>query len=75
MNEWVSVKDKLPEESGTYLVSGKRPDSQAQVWVCSFVCLGIASGWANSCKNPTVAFWMPLPEPPKANAWNRRAES
>lgn len=65
MNEWVSVKDKLPEESGNYLVSGKFPDSQAQVWVCSFVCLGIVSGWVNSCKNPTVSFWMPLPEPPK----------
>ena len=65
MSEWISVKDKLPEGPGRYLVSGKFSDTPSQIWICDFIGIGAIRGWSNPCRNPTVSFWMPLPEPPK----------
>ena len=64
VQEWVSVKDRLPEESGMYIVTAN--DGHAQR--VSFV------QWQN--KNRTwnlngarsywrVTHWMPMPQPPK----------
>ena len=65
MSEWISTKDKLPEEPGRYLVSGKFYDSPFQIWICDFIGIGAIRGWSNPARNPIVSFWMPLPEPPK----------
>ena len=62
--EWVSVKDRLPEESGIYIVTAN--DGHAQR--VSFVqwqkknrmwnLTGARSYWR-------VTHWMPMPQPPK----------
>ena len=64
VQEWVSVKDRLPEESGMYIVTAN--DGHAQR--VSFVqwqkknrmwnLTGARSYWR-------VTHWMPLPQPPK----------
>lgn len=64
LQEWVSVKDRLPEESGMYIVTAN--DGHAQR--VSFVqwqkknrmwnLTGARSYWR-------VTHWMPLPKPPK----------
>ena len=64
VQEWLSVKDRLPEESGMYIVTAN--DGHAQR--VSFVqwqkknrmwnLTGARSYWR-------VTHWMPLPEPPK----------
>lgn len=63
--EWISVKDRLPEESGLYLTYGgiyyneKTKSEFLKVvrfknnFICDF----------NPCAY--VTHWMPLPEPPK----------
>lgn len=59
--EWISVKDKMPEDLGTVLIAHKG---------------GVSLGWfdglywtrgAATKHKPikTVTHWMPLPEPPK----------
>ena len=64
VQEWVSVKDRLPEESGMYIVTAN--DGHAQR--VSFVqwqkknrmwnLTGARSYWR-------VTHWMPMPQPPK----------
>ena len=64
VQEWVDVKDRLPEESGVYIVTAN--DGHAQR--VSFVqwqkknrmwnLTGARSYWR-------VTHWMPLPQPPK----------
>lgn len=51
IQEWVSVKDRLPTESCTYLVA----------------CSDGRVGWSfyNSTFPDRVTHWMPLPQPPK----------
>ena len=57
---WIPVGERLPNENGEYIVSGKD-----KVWVCEFMMLGDVGGWRNSARNPCVKYWMPLPKPPK----------
>lgn len=60
MSEWISVKDRLPEEKTRVLVfvprSGLKIDTDrivGRIWV----------RW-----NGRVTHWMPLPEPPEEEA-------
>lgn len=53
MSEWISVKDKLPDTTGNYLVYN------GAVIYCSF--LNSNKQW-NSWSD--ITHWMPLPEPP-----------
>ena len=55
MNEWVKIKDRLPEHTGIILVYGD---------ICG-IELGFFSNedWVLEIK--TATHWMPLPEPPK----------
>ena len=67
-NEWVSVKDRLPETAGEYLVV-YHPCHRDNV--SAEICVGIDSfrgktAWAKK-KYQRVTHWMPLPEPPKEN--------
>ncbi len=57
MPEWISVKDRLPEETPTkclcYSKDGYMVGSYTN-W-----------GWMFPCYFGQVTHWMPLPEPPK----------
>ena len=65
VQEWISVKDRLPEKPGKYLVSGAWRGEPAKTWICEFVVIANVGGWANPARKPVVTHWMPLPEPPK----------
>ena len=58
--EWIPMTERLPNESGEYLVSG-----MGKVWVCEFMIFGSVVGWCNRAMNPCVEYWMPLPKPPE----------
>lgn len=79
--QWISVKERLPEESGQYIVCcddsgcpcGEGIWYESGVVVCAQVDVGINGGvcWEWN-ENGTlydlegvVTHWMPLPEPPK----------
>lgn len=66
MNKWISVKERLPEESGEYLVT-----YHPCYWdrVLDELCVGMDSFrgktmWAKK-KYQRVTHWMPKPEPAK----------
>lgn len=75
--KWISVKDRLPEDEGYYLVRVYYSDIEH----CAFEVYGWYKGsfiyWAGGMELPVginthgenipmkVTHWMPLPEPPK----------
>ena len=75
--EWISVKDKLPDETGRYLAVKKRiaPDDFGGdrtdiVIIRFFADDGFRMpvhfpDWLNKKINEEVTHWMPLPQPPK----------
>lgn len=72
MNNWISVKDRLPNKEGDYLVCitdylGKtRIEVEMLVeWANCFNWLGYMSTHWKDCN--TITHWMPLPEPPTGN--------
>ena len=71
MSEWISVKDRLPEEDGEYITMtnarGRSNGVLSQRYVTSTVRGKIMSRWWwNQRLSPwLVTHWMPLPEPPK----------
>ncbi len=54
VNEWISVKERLPDRSGTYLVIGKSGTPHTAHFYAD----------APKFSNQYVRFWMPLPEAP-----------
>ena len=79
VQEWISVKDRLPDETGRYLAVKKRTapddfggDRTDIVIVRFFVDDGFRMpihipDWINKKINEEVTHWMPLPEPPKGD--------
>jgi hypothetical protein len=61
-SEWISVKDRLPEESGRYLVYAKEGERETHRTIAPFHKAFHLSGRMAYWK---VTHWMPLPEPPK----------
>jgi hypothetical protein len=64
--EWVSVKDRMPEGKGSYLAYGNHilfgeVLNSAGVYVDKY--LG-KLGWKHQ-KDMKITHWMPMPEPPK----------
>jgi hypothetical protein len=63
VGEWISVKDRLPEKKGTFLVCTKNDfyctKNIAKARFCNGEWHGTGGVWSN------VTHWMPLPEPPK----------
>ena len=55
---WVSVKDRLPGETGSYIIC------TANHAVCTARYYA-KSGLFNGVAGRHAAYWMPLPEPPK----------
>ena len=66
---WISVKDRLPEP-GRYVacIAKRNPFSRFMPMVARIE----KNGWANPITEQyisEVTHWMPLPEPPKEDAW------
>lgn len=62
---WIPVTERLPENTGKYLVCGQWNGKPAEIWICDLIVFGKIKGWSNNVRNPVVTHWMPLPEPPK----------
>ena len=77
VQEWISVKDRLPDKTGRYLVLKNRiaPDclggNRTDIVILRFfVDKGFRMpthipDWINEEINEKVTHWMPLPQPPK----------
>ena len=73
-NTWISVKDRLPQMDGEYLVYGMSklwkevlPD-YVPIWLCNWYLK--YGGWYNLEKQTGfdyITHWMPLPEPPEVS--------
>ena len=59
---WVSVKDRLPDKDGKYLVYGKVALSDIHGEPIQLVRFTERKEWLTSL---LVKYWMSLPEPPK----------
>lgn len=73
MTEWISVKDKLPEENGCYLCWYEyfrygHYNRMYQTCDRGYFINGMWSGEPTNGTNAKVLYWMPLPNPPEVNA-------
>lgn len=66
--KWISVKDRLPESTGEYvlvLASGKPSENVTLVQAYELAEFDANDGWILEMypewENPTVTHWMPLP--------------
>jgi hypothetical protein len=62
---WISVKDRLPEKSGTYLCYQPKA---ADICCLNTVRWSTQLGWMGKevgSRIEGIEYWMPLPEPPK----------
>ena len=67
VNGWISVKDKLPEDSGEYLVyivANNEPKNKSIITLY-YTNLSKQFVYYDNDNLFTVTHWMPLPEPPK----------
>ena len=80
VQEWISVKDRLPEDSGCYLVVYRDKYNGSisiafdmyvkcnigEWWESEFACdITKQFLWATRLQEQEVTHWMPLPQPPK----------
>ena len=80
VQEWISVKDRLPEDSGYYLVVYRNKYNGivsiafdmyvkcnvGEWWESEFACdITKQFLWATRLQEQEVTHWMPLPQPPK----------
>ena len=80
VREWISVEDKLPEESGCYLVVYRdKYNGSISIAFDMYVKCNLGEWWesefacditkqflrATRLQEQEVTHWMPLPEPPK----------
>jgi len=64
MQNWISVKDRLPEYNVSVLTTHK--DSSVLIgWRASTNSRGENWKIGVDCKPNSITHWMPLPEPPK----------
>lgn len=59
MNKWISVKDKLPDKTGDYLVTTKNGYVQIAKWGYG---LYKSEGWTNKNFKNCVIAWMDCPK-------------
>ena len=64
INQWISVKDRLPGESGYYLYFADNPYKGLQDGIGVSYFMHKAKEW-KKVYTPCVTHWMPLPEPPE----------
>ena len=80
VQEWISVKDRLPEDSGCYLVVYRDKYNGivsiafdmyvkcniGEWWESEFACdITKQFLWAAKLQEQEVTHWVPLPQPPK----------
>ena len=66
MSEWISVKDRLPERKGKYLVTWLWAyGTEYENKYVDVVFFRGKTHWAKFEKY--ITHWMPLPDPPKEN--------
>ena len=76
MNEWISVKDRLPDPHVPYLVACSNEQMYVARWAKGYTNSWgdvILAAWTPSCEcfyaedqgEIDVIFYQPLPEPPK----------
>ena len=66
MMDWISVKDRLPEESGPYLCYMADYPFGPICMIVNYKKDKSAFWWfADNVKAPFITHWMPLPEPPE----------
>ncbi len=65
VQEWISVKERLPECSGKYIVCTNR----GKVYQTKFYSYMEETGghWGQKDKGKSITHWMPLPQPPIAS--------
>ena len=61
MSKWISVKDRLPEKSGSYLIV--RNYREKIIDISHYTAHLIKTGFAGNYDNK-ITHWMPLPEAP-----------
>ena len=65
VQEWISVKDKLPEYSGRYLVIRRdKHNGSTSTAIETYIKCKVGEWWSNDYVY-NVTHWMSLPEPPK----------
>ena len=65
MQEWISVKNKVPEDSGRYLVvTRNKHDGSTSIAITAYIKCKIGEWWSNDYVY-IVTHWMPLPKMPK----------
>ena len=57
VQEWISVKDRLPENTGDVIVCHKNGWVTKNAWL-------VGNWWHKNEVNP-ITHWTPLPQPPK----------
>ena len=60
---WISVKDRLPDKAGSYLVSGKSGGATVTRWYMPSEFYPEGHFGGNGADY--IRYWMPRPEPPK----------
>ena len=65
VQEWISVKDRLPEDRGYYLVAYlDKYNESTSIALDFYVNCGAGEWWSNEFTH-NITHWMPLPQPPK----------
>lgn len=65
VQEWISVKDRLPEDIGYYLVVYRdKYNGISSIALDNYVKCGAGEWWASEFTH-NITHWMPLPRPPK----------
>ena len=61
VQEWISVNDRLPEDSGYYLVVYRdKYNESTSITLDMYVICGAGEWWANEFTR-NITHWMPLP--------------
>ena len=65
MSEWISVKDRLPENAGIYIICDHYGNVMSRHFCKSHGKFAGYWHFNGSAKYGNPLYWMPLPEPPK----------
>lgn len=66
--EWISVKERLPDKEGYYLVYWEWISTDGTYYSdgIDIIYFRGKSRWAKTSREKDITYWMPLPERPKS---------